>query len=169
MLCHICQKNEATVHLTQIVGDQMQKVDLCESCSREKGVGDSSGGALANLLLGLGGEEVPTPEKVGTDVACTECGYTQADFKKSGRLGCSACYETFAEPLESLLKTMHKGTHHTGKTPRDFKRKVDFSRKLEEMEDQLNVAVAEERFEDAAELRDQIKSLRQEMSEVASA
>ena len=50
------------------------------------------------------------------------CGFTQADFKKAGRLGCCPeCYETFAEGLEGLLKTMHKGTRHVGKVPESLR------------------------------------------------
>ena len=54
MLCCICKEKEATVHLTQIAGDKMQKVDLCEECAKTKGVNDPTGFSLADLLLGLG-------------------------------------------------------------------------------------------------------------------
>ncbi len=56
-------------------------------------------------------------EKGAPTQKCPVCGFTQADFKKTGRLGCSACYVTFAEGLGSLLKAMHKGTEHVGKFP----------------------------------------------------
>ena len=117
MKCCVCKEREATVHLTQIAGDKMQKLDLCEECSKKKGVSDSTGLALADLLLGLGAsqemEQVAAAE--GRELKCPHCGFTQADFKKAGRLGCPDCYETFSEPLGSLLKTMHKGTRHVGK------------------------------------------------------
>ena len=54
MVCDVCKNNQATVFLTQIVDGKMQKVNLCESCSKEKGVTDPTGFALADLLLGLG-------------------------------------------------------------------------------------------------------------------
>ena len=53
MLCWICKEKEATVHLTQIAGDRMQKVDFCEECARTKGVNDPTGFSLAALLSGL--------------------------------------------------------------------------------------------------------------------
>src|SRR5579863_2779073 len=109
MLCMFCKQNPATVHLTQIVGDKMQKVDLCEECARQKGVNDPAGFSLADLLLGLGASQEIAPAG-GEERTCPNCGFTQADFKKSGRLGCSQCYVTFAEGLEGMLKTMHKGT-----------------------------------------------------------
>ena len=36
MLCCVCKEKTATVHLTQITGDKMQKVDLCEDCAKSK-------------------------------------------------------------------------------------------------------------------------------------
>src|ERR1035441_9574031 len=115
MVCDICKKLEATVHLTQIVEGKMLKVDLCEACSKAKGVQESAGFSLADLLVGLGSAEEIQAES--PDVRCPVCGFTQADFKKTGRLGCSACWETFEAGLSSLLKAMHKGDHHVGKVP----------------------------------------------------
>ena len=104
MLCCICKEKEATVHLTQIAGDKMQKVDLCEECAKTKGVNDPTGFSLADLLLGLGASQEIEQAGGGAGLKCPACGFTQADFKKAGRLGCPACYETFAEPLERLAQ-----------------------------------------------------------------
>jgi protein arginine kinase activator len=57
MLCYICEKKEATFHLTQIAGDSLKQADLCEQCARTKGVNDPTGFSLADLLLGLGGPQ----------------------------------------------------------------------------------------------------------------
>ena len=86
----------------------MHKVNLGEACSKEKGVQDPTSFALADLLLGIGAAE--EMEKGAPAKRCSVCGFSQADFKKTGRLGCSECYGTFAEGLGSLLKAMHKGT-----------------------------------------------------------
>src|SRR5207302_11004519 len=115
MLCDVCKCNDATVFLTQILEGKMHKVNLCEACSKEKGVQDPTSFALADLLLGLGAtDEI---EKGGLSQKCPVCGFSQADFKKTGRLGCSECYITFAEGLAALLKAMHKGTEHVGNFP----------------------------------------------------
>src|SRR6185436_3124282 len=47
MVCQFCKQKEATVHLTQIVENEVKKVDLCEACAKEKGVNDPSGFSLA--------------------------------------------------------------------------------------------------------------------------
>ena len=54
MLCSICKAKEATFHLTQIAGDKMEKMDLCEDCAKQKSVNDPIGFSLADLLPGLG-------------------------------------------------------------------------------------------------------------------
>ena len=137
----------------------MQKVNLCDACSKEKGVQDPTGFALADLLLGIGAaEEI---EKGSPAQRCPVCGFTQADFKKTGRLGCSECYVTFAEGLESLLKTMHKGTRHVGKVPRGLRDEQDYQEKLKSLQKQLEVAIRAEDFEQAALLRDEIKRARE--------
>src|SRR5437870_13271714 len=103
MLCDVCKCNDATVFLTQILEGKMQKVNLCDSCSKEKGVQDPTGFALADLLLGLGAAQ-EIEKGGGAAQKCPECGFSQADFKKTGRLGCPVCYDTFGEGLASLLK-----------------------------------------------------------------
>ncbi len=157
MLCDVCKCNDAAVFLTQILEGKMQKVNLCDACSKEKGVQDPTGFALADLLLGIGAaEEI---EKGAPTQKCGVCGFTQADFKKTGRLGCSACYLTFSEGLGSLLKAMHKGTEHVGKLPERAYREIELSDRMRTLTENLRKAVAEENYETAASLRDQIKQL----------
>ena len=162
MLCDVCKCNDAAVFLTQIVDGKMQKVNLCEGCSKEKGVQDPTGFALADLLLGIGAaEEI---EKGGSSTRCPVCGFTQADFKKTGRLGCSSCYVAFAEGLNSLLKAMHKGTEHVGKLPERAQRTMALNHRMRALTENLQKAVAAENYETAASLRDQIKQLESELS-----
>jgi protein arginine kinase activator len=140
----------------------MQKVNLCDACSKEKGVQDPTGFALADLLLGIGAaEEI---EKGSSSQKCPVCGYTQADFKKTGRLGCSSCYLTFLEGLSTLLKAMHKGTEHVGKLPQRAHRTMELTDRMRALTESLQKAVAEENYETAATLRDQIKQLEHEMA-----
>ena len=155
MNCDVCKQNQATVFLTQIVDGKMQKVNLCESCSKEKGVTDPTGFALADLLLGLGAAQ--EMERGGSVQKCPACGFSQADFKKTGRLGCGACYETFGEGLASLLKGMHKGTAHVGKIPARAVRSIERESQMKTLQRDLRKAVAEEDYESAAQIRDRIK------------
>ncbi len=157
MLCNVCKDNEATVHLTQMIEGKIKKVDLCEPCSKSKGFDDPTGFSLADLLLGLGAAQESEPLAASPDLSCPQCGHTQADFKKSGRLGCPRCYEIFSEGLESLLKSMHKGTKHVGKIPLGLRENRTMKERLKTLQGKLEAAVSREDFESAAMLRDEIR------------
>jgi protein arginine kinase activator len=159
MQCCVCKEKPATVHLTQIVGDKMQKLDLCEDCAKAKGLNDPTSFAMADLMLGLGASQVLESAAAGAEVKCPRCGFSQADFKKSGRLGCPECYRTFAEGLSGLLKTMHKGTRHVGKTPEALRQTRESADKLKSLQKKLAKAIEGEDYEMAASLRDEIKSM----------
>ena len=159
MQCCVCKEKPATVHLTQIVGEKMQKLDLCEDCAKAKGINDPTSFAMADLMLGLGAAQEITQTTGGVDLKCPRCGFSQADFKKSGRLGCPECYQTFAEGLSGLLKTMHKGVRHIGKAPEALRKSRETGDRLKLLQKKLNKAVETEDFEAAAALRDEIKIL----------
>jgi len=157
MLCCICKEKEATVHLTQTNSEWVQKMDMCEECAKTKGVNDPTGFSLADLLLGLGASQEIEQAGGGAEIKCPRCGFSQADFKKAGRLGCPECYKTFSEALEGLLKTMHKGTKHVGKVPESLRQSRDLNDRLKLLQKKLSKAIEDEDFEEAAILRDEIK------------
>lgn len=153
--CDLCSK-PATVHLTQIVNNKIHKVDLCEACAQAKGVTDPSGFSLADLLL----KASLNPEPAG-DAKCATCGFTQQDFKKTGRFGCPACYDHFSKMLEPMLDTMHKGSSHTGKIPQRSAARKSLDERLNRLESELELAIKAERYEDAARFRDELSQIRQ--------
>ncbi|MCF7669144.1 MAG: UvrB/UvrC motif-containing protein [Verrucomicrobia bacterium] len=165
MLCENCKKKEATVHLTQIIEGKMHTIDLCEECSKSKGIDDPMGYSLAGLLAGMGAsketKENQPDEKIPA-IECPECGLTTTDFKKTGRLGCPKCYTTFAEPLRALLKSMHKSLEHKGKIPKHFNASRSVSEKVQQLQVLLDKAVQAEEYEEAARLRDQIREIKKE-------
>ena len=173
MQCDVCKTKQAEVFLTQIVEGKIQKVNLCKACSKDRGVDDPTGFALTELLAGLGTStetEKPPAEPVqavaerassASEPAqrCPVCNFTQADFKKTGRLGCSECYQTFSESLGNLLKAMHKGTSHTGKMPVSIAKAQKLNERLKTLQEDLQRAVRDENYEGAANLRDQIRRI----------
>jgi protein arginine kinase activator len=98
-------------------------------------------------------------ERLPDTSKCSVCGFTQADFKKTGRLGCSACYDVFTEGLESMLKNMHKGSEHVGKAPAAFLKNRTQTTRIKTLKTHLDEAVAAEQYEKAADLRDQIRRI----------
>jgi protein arginine kinase activator len=167
MQCSVCKEKPATVFLTHIENDKMHKVNLCEDCAKKKGVDNPTTFSLADadLLLGLGAAQEVAQTAGGVELKCPRCGFSQADFKKSGRLGCPECYQVFAEGLASLLKTMHKGTRHTGKTPEALRLSRDNEERFKSLQKKLAKAIMLEDFEQAAKVRDELKVLTSPASE----
>lgn len=162
MLCNICGKNQATVHLTEIIDNQVNELHLCEECARQKSSEMEQQFGLSDLLAGMAEFEKPVKEKEseGTHLKCSSCGLTYADFKKIGRLGCGECYTAFRKQLIPLLKKIHGSSLHFGKTP--FKKVVTTAKKkidLQDLRAKLQRAIDMEAFEDAARIRDQIREL----------
>jgi protein arginine kinase activator len=163
MLCDICGKREATVHLTEIINEQMTKLHLCEECAKQKGAEMEEHFGLADLLAGLANLDTPVETAKEKKVKCAACGMTYSDFKKIGRLGCGQCYEAFKTYLMPLLKRIHGSDIHVGKTP-DRKGKVAKTKRvdIEQLKKRLKRAIELEEFEEAAQLRDEIKKCERE-------
>lgn len=174
MKCEICGKKKATVHLTELVDNQVSELHICEDCAREKSVQMEQQFGLADLLAGLSDFGKPITEKAAQAqkvLECSNCNTTYEEFKKHGRLGCSDCYQAFATQLSSLLKKIHGASRHTGKTPphavspetpeapKETPAAID---NIDELKNQLQQAVQCEDYERAAELRDRIRALEQE-------
>jgi len=164
MLCDICNKNPATVHLTEIIDDQMNELHLCEECARQKSAQMEQQFGLSDLLAGMAEFEKPNVDKEADLLKCPSCKLTYADFKKIGRLGCGQCYSAFKKYLAPLLKRIHGSSQHVGKTPgkeKEVLEKVVDMVDTQELRSQLQKAIEAEAFEEAARLRDQIKALEQ--------
>ena len=116
------------------------------------------------MLLGLGASQ-EMEESGSTTGKCPKCGFSQTDFKKTGRLGCPDCYDHFTEGVESLLKSMHKGTRHVGKAPAVWQQTKVYVDRLHSLQSKLDKAVAKENYEKAAQLRDEISRVKSEYSE----
>ena len=162
MQCDICAKKKATVHLTEIVDEQMSEMHLCEDCAREKSIQMEQQFGLADLLAGLAdfGKQVKESEG-GVKVKCPNCGLGYEEFRKFGRLGCSECYNSFSDQLGALLKKIHGSSRHLGKSPMKLpavpaQEKTDM---LQDLKNQLTEAIRAENFEKAAALRDKIHEL----------
>ena len=160
MLCDVCSVNPATVHLTEIVDEQMTELHLCEECAKNKSMEMEQQFGLADLLAGLsdlGKGVVETKESM--KLKCPNCGLTYGDFKKMGRLGCSECYNTFRKQLIPLLKRIHGSNKHYGKMPLFMPKPLKVRSNIEELKEKLQKAVQAEEFEEAARIRDMIKEL----------
>ena len=164
MVCELCKQSQATVHLTEIVNDQMTELHLCEACANQKGAQVESHFGLADLLSGLSdyGKAPESTEEVSTKT-CPTCGMTYDDFRKVGRLGCAECYVTFRRSLGSLLKRIHGSPIHVGKSPARLLKPAKIAKtEMLDLKRKLEQAIQNEEFEQAAKLRDQIRRFEQQ-------
>ncbi|MBR1803038.1 MAG: UvrB/UvrC motif-containing protein [Clostridia bacterium] len=187
MLCQNCGKNEVTFRYTQIINGVKKEMALCDKCARTLGLESLDFNMPINFSNFLGNflndaldtKLMPSFTKTGT-LQCDNCGMTYNEFVDTGKFGCSHCYDIFADTLDSVLKNIHGSSVHVGRkshlTPADKKavkediKKVEKStektgksdtkeEKLANLSRQLKQAIQEERYEDAAKIRDEIKKL----------
>lgn len=159
MLCNVCNKNEATVHLTEIINDKVKKLHLCEECARQKAQEMEEHFGLGELLAGLTDFEETVEISKETKLKCPNCGLSYAQFRKTGRLGCSECYAAFQPKLAPLLRRIHGSDAHIGKIPGTAPKDVEMGSKMKELRMKLKNAIETEAFEEAARIRDEIKEL----------
>jgi len=155
------------VHLTQIINNKVQKIDICEECSKLKGIDLPESISFTELFMDAGQkidslieDNQPVRVKTSHDLKCPGCGYTEADFVKIGRLGCPECYNTFTETINEIIKSVHEGTQHIGKTPVKVQPVELIKEKLTILQKKLKDAVERESFEQAALIRDEINKLK---------
>jgi len=171
MICDLCKKRQATVHVTEIINNEMTELHLCEDCAKKKSFQMEQHFGLADLLAGLSDLDVPLEETKQRKLKCSNCGLNYEDFKKIGRLGCGECYNTFRQNLVPLLKRIHRATKHVGSVPlkkeikhKEEEKKVEVHEtkesKIEMLKRQMQEAVEEEAFEKAARIRDKINELK---------
>jgi len=178
MLCEKCHKNEATVHIKEMVGDHAHALHLCADCAGTAALSEENTALnLAEILYKLAADAAESldldtapsgPVQAGVEasaddvgVSCTDCGLSLAEFRKTGRLGCAACYEAFESTLAEMLDTMHRGSVHSGRRPdSNLSRRIEpksWEDNVARLREELSRAVTVEAYERAAELRDEIR------------
>lgn len=178
MLCQHCNKNEATTHIKKNINGKREEMHLCSDCAKELGVmeefrvpsmTDFFGESFLGNFLGAG---VAAMNSLAGVERCSTCGSSFNDIVKGGHIGCSDCYDKFADRLEPSIRKIHGKTKHIGKfisydegnepEKAESKKERDV---LEQLQDELQKAISEQRFEDAAVLRDKIKTLTEDNHE----
>ncbi len=187
MLCQNCGKNEVNFHYTQIINGVKKEMALCDKCAKSLGLESLDFNMPINFSSFLGdffetAEENFLPSFTKTKVLkCDNCGMTYDEFTKTGKFGCKNCYDVFSNGLNNVLKKIHGSDTHVGRksrlknskvkkyeTPTDVgvnlksqntKPKLSKEEKLNNLNAELKQAIKEERYEDAATIRDKIKKL----------
>lgn len=170
MLCEKCHERPATVHYTQIVNGHQTKMHLCEVCAGQGQAGGFGFMPQINLhnILASFLSQAPPAHPFATAArqrtSCPTCGTTENSFAQKGLLGCGDCYRHFGDRLEPLMRRVHGSSNHAGKVPERTGGQAKLARKIKDMKEQMQQAVAREEFERAAQLRDEIRQLEQQLA-----
>ena len=170
MLCEKCKKNEAKINLITVVNGKKHEIWLCENCAKDissipffSSVGQNVNfpfqGMLTEMLSNIDGNKVDIDNNKIKEIICTNCGLTYDEFKKTGRLGCSDCYEEFKVVLEPRIKSLQAGVKHIGKIPNMKGEELIRRRKLKNLKEEMQQLIVAEEYERAAIVRDEIKML----------
>lgn len=179
MLCQNCGENEANVKYTQIINGVKKEMALCEKCSKELGVSTIDFNIPINLSSFLGeflneDESEILPDFINKNqLICDKCGMKYEEFVDEGKFGCENCYKTFSKKIDPILKNMHGGNRHIGRKGKVLAESSETNNKqtvikeankteenkTEKLKQDLRIAIKEERYEDAAKIRDEIKNI----------
>jgi len=153
MLCEKCGKRNASVMYTQIINGKKSSLNLCSQCASGESLFDNFGS-----LLSFG----TRPEM--SVATCPLCGMTLSEFTHKGRMGCGKCYDTFRRQAKTMLQKIHGTSVHTAETVQEendiptTKAPKKEKSELDILKEELQKAISEENYEEAAILRDKIRS-----------
>ncbi len=179
MICQECQERPATFHFTKVINGEKTEVHICEHCAKEnseKFMFDGGGFSFNSLLAGLlnmepaltkSGEQQNQLFKTNDVLQCKRCRMTFQQFSKVGRFGCSNCYKAFEDQIIPILKRVHGGnTEHSGKIPKRIGGDIHIRKQIEQLKSKIHELIVQEEFEQAANVRDEIRTLEKELHNV---
>lgn len=166
MLCEYCGEKEANLHYTKIIDGKVEEKHLCEKCAAENYNFDfDKPFSMEKLFTGLidNIQEAKTPEM---ELVCPNCGLKYSEFRSYGKFGCDQCYKTFRNKLEPLIKGLHGHNVHRGKIPKSSNEEIFLKREEKELNLKLKEFIEKEEFEQAAIVRDELKSLKDKLNSI---
>ncbi|HEY5583500.1 MAG TPA: UvrB/UvrC motif-containing protein [Ruminiclostridium sp.] len=158
MLCQNCQQRAANVQFTQTKNNSKVDVYLCEQCAKEiRQTEFVSPLGFDDLINGLFGTQLK--QEAPAALKCNNCGMEYAQFLRSSRLGCAKCYKAFGPKLDPVIIRLHGNAQHHGKVPGRVSSNINVPNEIEKLKQFLNESIQKEEYEEAAKIRDRIRSL----------
>ncbi len=161
MNCDRCGK-PSVYHSTLIVNGVSQTTNLCRECAMKEGVFANPSSIFDELFMPFA--DILPFERV-ENIVCPVCKTSLKEFKQTHKLGCPNCYEVFKNEIEKIVARIAPFSAHKQepiKKLKTGKKKESKEEKLASLREQMQLAVKEERYEDAAKIKKQIKALESE-------
>lgn len=170
MKCQHCNEREATTFIKKNINGKKTEMHLCGECAAELGVLEDFApeSFFADTFFGnFLGAGIPAMNVLSGVDRCEYCGSSFNDIVNSGSVGCANCYSKFADKLEPSIVKVHGKTRHVGKNVTyteepEPEKEAQKPNTVEALKNELKQAIKEQRFEDAAVLRDKIKAMDEE-------
>lgn len=164
MICSHCNKNEANTHYKKTINGKTQELFLCSECAKQLGIMKELESFTMDSFFGnfLGAGVSSFNSLAGID-RCSSCGSSFNDIVNGGKVGCANCYEKFADKLQSSIEKIHGTSKHIGKNISYTEEQETAQTQIDALKQELTQAIKEQRFEDAAVLRDKIAALSKEV------
>lgn len=161
MLCEVCKENDVVITVTEIDGNGVRQVRLCEQCAAERGLQASVSAPAPAITDFLQSVQQHIPPSQTDAVRCSFCSSTLRDFRQTGRLGCPYCYTAFEQSLRELLRKVHGQGQHRGReyTGAQGALEAPVPASPDRLRERLERAIRNEEFELAASLRDQLRAI----------
>ncbi len=164
MLCSNCNKNKATIHYKTVTNGVAREMHLCSECAAEMGIGEKyldlfGDGLNFNSIFNHLFANSNSTQSLATAKRCEGCGTDFTTFNSTGLLGCDKCYDVFSDAVETMLAKTQGATSHNGKITGTDKEKITKQNELRDLKSNLQKAILEEKYEEAAILRDKIKEI----------
>lgn len=145
--CSICGK-PATVHYKETFNGKTREVHYCSECAKIS-MNNSNSDIITTLFnIGKG-------NNYKSKIRVCKCGTTENDIYRTGKFGCSECYNVFRDIAEQYVTSMGYN-YHKGKAPIKLAGSMS---EIDKLKLQLEKAVAEERYLDADKIAKQIEEL----------
>lgn len=162
MVCDKCKERQASILVEQNINGESRKMHLCPQCAASFTVPISFNGLFQDFLNIMEPFNLERTNAVKEGPVCRECGLSYNEFKKTGKLGCSHCYEAFDKEISLVFDKIQSNVSHSGKIPK--KLGGDFVRAVRGYREELKKAIENEEYEKAASLRDRIRAVEKEIS-----
>jgi len=184
-ICQKCKKAPARIHVTEVPETPEEPVQhhFCETCAVEfdlpfAPVADKLPDNIWKLLHLS--KQATQRRKVQE---CPQCKMTLDELRRRGRMGCPHCYEAFSRYVSELIERMHGAREHVGQRPtrtieaqplpvpqevpgQEAAMAATATQERESLQDritglqaELSEAIADEAYERAAALRDELRTL----------
>lgn len=168
MICSICKKREAVLHIQENSPGGVKTVSLCLECAAVKGFNirnEDVGALFMKFVTNIFG----TPADKTIDLSslkllglkCPYCGKSLESAIEEHKVGCSYCFNEFSKIIDIMLFKYNNSLDYKGALPVEIDIRRKYKLQMLDLKRELRRNIKIENFKEAAVIRDKIKLLKE--------